>query len=368
MFRPLSLIVAIFFTFVVSAQQEECTTPDATVADPNSITKCAVEEVDGNKKQVSIEVTTRRRVVRKNKKSAITTGGTHQVANVNQNTLLVGKLELEDTSDNIEKIPFNLVEEIPLFDKCNNVPIIKQAKCFETQMQKHIVKNFNFPQAAIEKGIGGRVLVQFTITPAGDVEDILLRGPKEGTLLEEEAKRIITKLPKFIPGKQNGKNVKVKYGIPITFKLPEGVTRTNVAAAKKKVVVKKAVVNEAVISDFVSFNKVEVVPQFKACKKVAADKKVDCFTDRIISHIHRNFYYPEGAAVNNIEGKVWVRFIIDKQGDVKNIKMRGPANGELLEGAAKKMVSNLPKFIPGTEGGQAVNVEYTIPISFRLSN
>ena len=56
------------------------------------------------------------------------------MANIKKNTLLVGKLELEDNSETIERIPFNLVEEITLFSKCNNVPLIKQSKCFETQI------------------------------------------------------------------------------------------------------------------------------------------------------------------------------------------------------------------------------------------
>ena len=96
------LILAILLSTITIAQ-EHCDSPDEDIADPNSITKCAVEEVkdaDGNaRKQVSIEVSTRRRVVRKNKAAAVALGvnsGTRQIANVKKTTLLVGKLELED--------------------------------------------------------------------------------------------------------------------------------------------------------------------------------------------------------------------------------------------------------------------------------
>uniref|UniRef100_UPI003D65C8BC hypothetical protein n=1 Tax=Tenacibaculum halocynthiae TaxID=1254437 RepID=UPI003D65C8BC len=78
----------ILFSFIPTAQ-EQCGTPDESIADPNTITKCAAEEVKGAdgsaKKQVAIEVSTRRRVVRKNKSAVCAIGGSnnsHQLANV----------------------------------------------------------------------------------------------------------------------------------------------------------------------------------------------------------------------------------------------------------------------------------------------
>ena len=376
MMKNFPSVVAAMLLSLAAVGQEVCTTPDESIADPNSITKCAIQDVDGGaKKQLSIEVSTRRRVVRKNKEAVSAIGGnietSQKVADIKKNALLVGKLELEDDSATIEKIPFNLVEEIPLFEKCNNVPLIKQAKCFESNMAKHIIKNFNYPQDALEAGIQGRVLVQFTINEQGDVERILMRGPQGGESLEKEASRIINKLPKFIPGKHNGKAVKVKYGVPITFRAPGAASNnsssnTTVARAPKKVVKKAPVAKEEIITDFVKFAEVQSIPQFKACSKVPDMQKLSCFNERMVSHIQRNFNYPAAAAAQNIEGRVWVRFIIDKKGKVTNIKMKGPENGQLLELEAKKMVSNLPNFIPGEHNGKTANVEYYIPVNFKL--
>ncbi|WP_428740604.1 energy transducer TonB [Tenacibaculum sp.] len=376
MMKNFPSVVAVMLFSLAAVGQEVCTTPDESIADPNSITKCAIQDVDGGaKKQLSIEVSTRRRVVRKNKEAVSAIGGSidtsQKVADIKKNSLLVGKLELEeDNSATIEKIPFNLVEEIPLFEKCNNVPLIKQAKCFESNMAKHIINNFNYPQEAIDAGIQGRVLVQFTINEQGDVESIIMRGPKDGEALEKEASRIINNLPKFIPGKHNGKTVKVKYGVPITFKAPGAAsnnTSTSVTNTTKKIVKKAPVSKEKVITDFVKFAEVQSIPQFKACTKVPDMQKLNCFNERMVSHIQRNFNYPVAAAVQNIEGRVWVRFIIDKKGNVTNIKMKGPENGQLLELEAKKMVSNLPKFIPGEHNGKTANVEYYIPVNFKLN-
>ncbi|WP_418650771.1 energy transducer TonB [Tenacibaculum aestuariivivum] len=367
-------LVAMLISVTVIAQQEKCTSLDESMADPNSITKCAVQDSkDGKKKQLSIQVSTRRRIVRKKNDVVSAIGGTttsQKVANIKKNTLLVGKLELEDNSTTIERIPFNLVEEIPLFSKCDNIPLIQQAQCFETQMSKHIVKNFVYPKEAVTQGIQGRVLVQFTINEQGNVGAIQVRGPKNGDLLEKEATRIINMLPSFIPGKHNGKIVKVKYGIPITFKHPNPEISEKAIVKKniKKQVKSTINVKEKIITDFIKFQDVDNIPLFKTCLNVNDSEKNNCFNERMVSHIQRNFNYPAAAAEQNIEGKVWVRFIINKKGKVSNIKMKGPENGYLLEQEAKKMVSKLPIFEPGKQNGEFANVEYYIPIVFTLES
>ncbi len=118
-----------------------------------------------------------------------------------------------------EELPFAVIEDIPLFPGCENVPKAQRMDCFNEKMNKHIKKYFTYPDRAAEDGIQGRVSVQFVIDKQGNITNIQMRGPKGGQELEQEAKRIIEKLPKFTPGKQRGKPVKVKYGLPITFRL-----------------------------------------------------------------------------------------------------------------------------------------------------
>mgnify|MGYP005832302291 FL=1 len=84
-------------------------------------------------------------------------------------------------------------------------------------MQKHIRKNFRYPEIAQEMGVQGRVSVIFVIQKDGSIGNIRMRGPDKN--LEAEAMRIIKKLPKMTPGKQRGRPVKVPFSIPITFKL-----------------------------------------------------------------------------------------------------------------------------------------------------
>jgi protein TonB len=114
-------------------------------------------------------------------------------------------------------IPFAIIEDVPLFPGCERVAKSKRRQCFQEQMNKHIVKNFRYPEIAQEMGIQGRVFVMFTIGKDGNISGIKTRGPDKN--LEKEAKRIIDKLPKMTPGKQRGRPVRVPFSIPIQFKL-----------------------------------------------------------------------------------------------------------------------------------------------------
>ena len=118
------LVAAMLVSIMAVSQEEKCDTPDDSIADPNSITKCAIEDTkDGGKKQLSINVSTRRRVVRKNKEAVSAVGSinsSQKVADIKKNSLLIGKLELEDNSATIERIPFNLDKKIILFAKYKN--------------------------------------------------------------------------------------------------------------------------------------------------------------------------------------------------------------------------------------------------------
>ncbi len=114
-----------------------------------------------------------------------------------------------------EEILINIVEEKPIFPGCENAT--DTYSCFQEMMQKHIRKNFKYPERAIAMNQEGKVYVRFTIQKDGSIDELKLRGPFK--LLEEEASRIISKLPQMTPGKQRGTPVKVPFSIPINFVL-----------------------------------------------------------------------------------------------------------------------------------------------------
>ncbi len=85
-------------------------------------------------------------------------------------------------------------------------------------MMKFISKNVNYPSICRDNGVQGRVFVSFIIDEEGNVTNVELEKGKNKHL-DKEAIRVIKKMPKWKPGKQRGKAVKVKYTIPVNYKL-----------------------------------------------------------------------------------------------------------------------------------------------------
>ena len=138
------------------------------------------------------------------------------------------------------------------------------------------------------------------------------------------------------------------------------------AVVKKAVIANSTVTTKEVLRDYVRFDKVTQIPVFLTCAEFSYDHKDVCKKETLVHHILENLIYPFDAAAEGIEGRVWVRFIVDKEGHVKNITTSGPPKTELLETEAERLISLLPKFMPGKLNGDYVNVEYFIPIDFQL--
>ena len=113
----------------------------------------------------------------------------------------------------------------------------------------------------------------------------------------------------------------------------------------------------------VPFAIIEYVPVFPGCEiyQSQAERKT-CFNEKVIEHVKKNFHYPEAALEMGITGKVFVQFVIDSQGNVTDIRQRGP--DRLLEKEAVRIIAALPQVKPGIQRGKPVKVKYSIPINF----
>lgn len=141
---------------------------------------------------------------------------TNQEAEINAPILSVDDINTDEGEEELT-IPFAVIEDVPVFPGCENVPKAEKRACFEQKIQAHVVKNFKYPEISVEMGMQGKVYVQFIINIDGNITNIKSRGPDQ--LLEKEAERIIATLPQMTPGKQRGMPVKVPFSIPVTFKL-----------------------------------------------------------------------------------------------------------------------------------------------------
>ncbi|HPB36488.1 MAG TPA: energy transducer TonB, partial [Bacteroidales bacterium] len=88
----------------------------------------------------------------------------------------------------------------------------------ESALMKFINDNLRYPQLALENGIAGRVICTFVIDGRGKVSDIQVIRSVDPNL-DREATRVISMMPDWKPGKQRGKPVRVRYTLPIIFKL-----------------------------------------------------------------------------------------------------------------------------------------------------
>ncbi len=113
------------------------------------------------------------------------------------------------------------LEEVPAFKACAKLKGPARETCFNEQMANFLISNLEYPEKAKENGIQESILVEFIINTDGSVSNVkpVFEEKVMNKELEKEALRVVKKLPKFEPGKQAGQPVRVRYTIPITFKI-----------------------------------------------------------------------------------------------------------------------------------------------------
>ena len=128
-------------------------------------------------------------------------------AEVEQNEVIEEYVAPEVVEDEVvEQEIFKIVEEMPSYPGG------------EAKLMEFVAKNIKYPQIARETGIQGRVFVNFVVEPDGSVSNVsVLRGIGGGC--DEEAMRVVKSMPKWKPGKQRGKAVRVQYMLPVNFRL-----------------------------------------------------------------------------------------------------------------------------------------------------
>ena len=126
------------------------------------------------------------------------------------------------------------------------------------------------------------------------------------------------------------------------------------------------IASEKTIMDFVRYDKVTKRPILLNCTNSADRHEGKCKQERLTKYLTDHLIYPFDAAADDIEGRVWVRFIVDKEGVVRNVSTSGPADGTLLKKEVERLMKLLPQFVPGRHNNDYVNVEYFIPVDFEL--
>ena len=196
-------------------------------------------------------------------------------------------------------------------------------------MMKYLADNIKYPKEAHEKGIQGRVIANLVINKDGSISDVeVMRSVHP--LLDAEAVRVIAEMPNWKPGMQRGQAVRVRFTLPIAFRLEGDVEATDEI-----------------------FVVVEQQPEFPGGPEA------------LLKFIGENVRYPKEAQEKGIQGRVIVNFVVNKDGSLSDMKVvRG--QDASLDAEAIRIISTMPKWKPGMQRGKAVNVRFTLPITFRL--
>lgn len=201
------------------------------------------------------------------------------------------------------------------------------------ELYKYIGRNIRYPAEAVEAKAEGKVYVQFVVNEQGYVRSPrILKGLGYGT--DEEALRVVLGMPRWTPARQNGKPVSALYNLPISFLL-QGPDKKN--------------------EEDVVFNVVEQHPEFPG--GISA----------LYAYVTSSLKYPEAAKMAKVEGKVFVRFVVDKTGEIRDAEIiKGLGFG--MDEEAIRVVKAMPAWKPGRQSGRPVSVRFNLPVDFRLNN
>ena len=120
------------------------------------------------------------------------------------------------------------------------------------------------------------------------------------------------------------------------------------------------------------YNVVEEMPRFPGCETINSEKeKEDCAKNKMLEYIYKNLKYPQEAIKAGLEGQCVVRFIVNTDGNIENIKIVrdiGGGCGQAVLNVISGMNEMEAKWISGKQGGKLVKVLYTLPVRFKLED
>ncbi len=201
-------------------------------------------------------------------------------------------------------------------------------------LMQYLLRSIRYPAICQQQGIQGRVVVQFVVDADGSITDIQV-VKRVNPHLDKEAVRVVSAMPKWIPGMQNGENVRTKFTLPVSFKL--GKTK-----------VKACVIN-------VDNEEVEVEVD-KMAQFPGGQQELE-------RYIKKRMKYPKEA--KGVQGCVEVTFVVNTDGHISGVAVT-KAVDPLLDAEAMRLIERMPKWEPAILHGIPLRTKHTLPIDFNL--
>ena len=252
------------------------------------------------------------------------------------------RLSIQTTEEN----PVRIVEKSndTIYDIVDQMP---QFPGGEKAMMEFIGKNVKYPQRAKDEGIQGRVFIQFVVEKDGSIGEVkLLRSIGGGC--DEEGIRVVKSMPKWTPGQQAGKAVRVHYTLPIFFKLDDQTPQSN--------------------------NKGDMKPDKDGVYQIAEEMPRFPGDDKaLMVYLQKNLIMPEKYKGNTDENpslaeyRTFVKFVVNEDGAISDIQLlRKSAEFKDLDEEAIRVVKSMPNWEPGKIEGKPVKVYFNLPIVFKF--
>ena len=296
----------------------------------------------------------------------------------------------------------------------------------EIELMKFISRNVKYPAEARDKHVQGRVILTFIVEKDGSISNVRVARPVDPSL-NAEAIRVVQSMPKWEPAKQRGQAVRVRYTVPIQFRLQgdEGVASDSKTSDKDVMVVgydsktqekpivemqKRLVVRDDIkplmiidgkevtsldnidgndIASMTVIKNPESLKEFgekgkdgvilittKAHEKTSSGEDALEVVEEmpefpggeieLMKFISRNVKYPDDAKEAGKAGRVIVKFVIDKDGSISDATILRSVYPS-IDAEALRVVNAMPKWNPGKVKGEPVKVKYTLPLTFSLS-
>ena len=222
-------------------------------------------------------------------------------------------------------------------------------------MMKFLADSIRYPVAAMQQGIQGMVICNFVVMTDGTISDVqIVRGVDPS--LDAEAMRVLRLMPEWKPGKQRGQNVNVRFTIPIVF---------NLNKKESKVIVDDLSVKESVLSVEAQLLPNYVLQEPPPEKKDEIFEKVENMPEfpggfeAFLKFVSDNVRLPEDVPKTPDKARIFCSLVVLKDGRISDVKVvRGV--DPFLDAEAVRVLQSMPRWEPGKEHGQNVNVRVSV--------
>jgi TonB family protein len=223
------------------------------------------------------------------------------------------------------------------------------------EMHRFISNTLSYPSDAAERNIQGLVVYTFVVEKDGTLSNFNIIH-RADPLLDAEALRILQLMPPWRPARHNGEIVRAESYVPMYFRLNKQARRRTPATRRP---------SETATARAYAKTDPEIIEQNEILTIVDRMPAYVYGEEGLAEFIAHNIRYPKEARQQGVEGRILCSFIVSKDGTISNIEVVEGIHPQ-LDNEAIRVLGLMPRWTPGENGGEKVNVKCLLPIDFTI--